>query len=85
VIELSEEQKKKIHRGQNGKWIFCLAEYNHSKYPGKFDLAYVSELTDESSAIVFFKKYLDHGGYFLLKVPERVAHLMKQIEPGGNE
>jgi len=74
------EQQKKVSRGQFGKWVYCLAEHNHRKYPGFFKLHRVSDQTAEAGARIIFKKYLDLGDYFLVKMPEVTAHLMNSMK-----
>lgn len=68
---------KQVHRGQFGRWVFCLVELNHRDFPGKLKLHEVSDCTNESAARIYFNKYLELGNYYLVKMPEVTAHIMK--------
>lgn len=74
--EIPKEVQRKIHRGQYGKWVFCLAELNRKLWPGKLKLVEMTSYTNEASAIAHFKAYLEAGGYFLIKAPKEKAIIM---------
>lgn len=83
--EIPKEVQRRVRRGQNGKWIFCLAEYNHRKWPGKFLLVETTTYTNEASARLYFKTYLDAGNHFLVKIPQDTAIVMKHKAEGNIE
>lgn len=80
---IPKEVQNKVRRGQSGKWIFCLAEYNHRKWPGKFRLVEITRYTNEASARLYFSAHLEAGNHFLLKVPEQIALVMKHKTEEG--
>jgi hypothetical protein len=83
--EISKELQKRVPRNREGKWLFCLAEYDHRRWPGKFRLAEVTPYTTEASARIYFKKELEMGNCVLIKVPEQMALHMKSIDPEGRQ
>jgi hypothetical protein len=75
--KFEEAALRRVHRGRDGKWIFCLAEYNHAKWPQLFKLIETTAHTTEAAARLHFSTQLNAGNHFLIKVPERVAGAMK--------
>ncbi len=71
------EAQRKVARGKNGRWVYCLAEQNYRRWGDKFLLVEVTEIVNEASATIYFKKYLEAGNYFLVKMPELIAQQMK--------
>lgn len=75
---ISTEVQKKVHRGKFGKWVFCLARIDHKRFPGRFELADISQYSNEASALIFYRKYLDMGSYYLIKLPSVMAQVMRK-------
>lgn len=80
--EIPKEVQKRIRRGREGKWLFCLAEYNHRKWPGKLQVVETTTYTNEASARLYFSGHLALGNCVLIKIPERVAVMLRGLEKG---
>lgn len=71
--EIPLSVRRKVRRNKEGKWVYCLGEFNAQKNPGLFSVYQITDYTDEASARSYFTPYLESGGCFLMKLPQKVA------------